>query len=167
MPESCLMLDIQLLVTDQWRILKKTRLSALKETPDSFLSRYEYEVEFDEQRWRQEFDRGKWHIGFEFGRPVSLIGCMREESTPSPEYYLEYLWVSPGCRYSGIGHSMVCTAVKCLREQGVRTIFLWVLDGNDTAVRLYRRLGFVSANHRQPLADRPGRTEELMRLDLD
>jgi hypothetical protein len=43
---------------------------------------------------------------------------------------------------------------------------LWVLDGNDVAMRLYERVGFTRNNHRQPLEARPGRSEERLRLDL-
>jgi ribosomal protein S18 acetylase RimI-like enzyme len=167
MPKSCFMLEVRLLSADQWPEFRDIRLAALKDTPESFLSRYEDETDFGEARWRAEFDRGDWHIGFELECPVSLLGCTREETTPSSECYLEFLWVSPECRYRGIGHSMVTAAIERLRAQGVRTIFLWVLNGNDSAVRLYSRIGFVSGNHRQPLPGRPGRTEELMRLDLD
>jgi hypothetical protein len=49
----------------------------------------------------------------------------------------------------------------------MRTAFLWVLDGNEVAMRVYRRAGFMSTNHRQPLVARPGRTEERLYLNLD
>lgn len=158
---------IELLGTDQWAILRDVRLEALRQEPDSFLARYEDEKEFDEARWRAEFDRGQWSAGSYRRRRVSLLGSTREKNTPWSECFLEYLWVSPEWRDKGLGSGMLVHAIDRLRKEGVRTAFLWVLDGNDTAVRLYRRVGFVSANHRQPLPGRPGRTEELMRLDLD
>jgi len=61
---------------------------------------------------------------------------------------------------------MLTIVINRLQTSGVRRAFLWVLDGNDTAIRLYKRVGFISTNHRQPLAGRPGRTEERMQLDL-
>jgi ribosomal protein S18 acetylase RimI-like enzyme len=167
MSESWFMPDIELLAADQWPILREIRLTALSQAPDLFLARYDDEINFDEIRWRAEFDRGQWSVGLNRRHPVSLLGSTREAHTPWSECFLEYLWVSPEWRYGGLGYGMLVHAIERLRKEGVRTAFLWVLDGNDTAVRLYRRLGFVSANHRQPLADRPGRTEELMRLDLD
>lgn len=167
MPESGFMPHIELLTADQWEILRRVRLEALRQAPDSFLARYEDEEKFEEARWRAEFDRGQWSVGSYRRRRVSLLGSTREKHTPWSECFLEYLWVSPEWRYRGLGSSMLVHAIERLRKEGVRTAFLWVLDGNDTAVRLYRRVGFVSANHRQPLPDRPGRSEELMRLDLD
>jgi ribosomal protein S18 acetylase RimI-like enzyme len=167
MSESWFMPDIELLAPDQWQVLKGVRLAALEQAPDSFLARWEDENQFDEVRWRAEFDRGQWSIGSHLGSPVSLLGSTRENHTPWSECFLEYLWVSPEWRYKGLGYSMLVTEIERLRKVGVRTAFLWVLDGNEAAVRLYRRVGFVSANYRQPLEGRPGRAEELMRLDLD
>jgi ribosomal protein S18 acetylase RimI-like enzyme len=100
------------------------------------------------------------------GRPVSLLGCTREEEAAPYEWYLEYLWVSPESRHNGMAHRMLTNAIERLRALGVRRAFLWVLDGNDAAMRVYRRVGFVSSNYRQPLTARPGRSEERMQLDL-
>jgi len=76
------------------------------------------------------------------------------------------MWVAPGRRHSGVALSMLITVLSRLRASGVRTVFLWVLDGNEAARNLYKRIGFVSSNHRQPLPGRPGRSEERMQLDL-
>jgi ribosomal protein S18 acetylase RimI-like enzyme len=159
--------DIRVLVPHEWQILRDVRLTALTDAPDSFLARYADEVDFDELRWRAEFERGEWSIGCEENQPLSLLGCTREETTPRHEYYLEYLWVSPGWRRRGVGYRMLVDALDRLRKQGVRTAHVWVLDGNFAAAELYRRVGFVSGNRSNPLPDRPGRSEELMRLDLD
>ncbi len=52
-------------------------------------------------------------------------------------------------------------ALARLRALDVRTAFLWVLDRNEPAIRLYKRIGFVSSNHSQPLEDRPGHWERM------
>ena len=61
---------------------------------------------------------------------------------------------------------MINEVLDRLKRSGVRTVFLWVLDGNGSAMRLYKRLGFVSCNRRQPLEGFPGRSEELMQRHL-
>ena len=160
------MLDIKRLARDEWLALRGIRLAALRESPGAFLSTYAREDSFGENSWRAEFDRGGWCIGFREGQPVSLLGVTREPGTPQHQCYLEYVWVSPECRRSGVAAFMLTVVLDQLRASGVRTAFLWVLDGNNAAVRLYKRLGFVSTNHRQPLADSPGRSEERMELDL-
>jgi ribosomal protein S18 acetylase RimI-like enzyme len=76
------------------------------------------------------------------------------------------MWVTPGHRESGIAYDMLIFTFGRLQAIGVRTAFLYVLDGNDAAMRLYKRAGFTSANEPEPLADCPGRSEELLQRSL-
>ncbi len=158
--------DIKLLGPDEWQSLREIRLAALLESPHSFLSTYAIEKEFDEARWRAELSRGEWNIGFVDRTPVSLIGITRELYTPLWQCYLEYFWVHSGYRRRGIGLGMLRAILQRLKSIGVQTVYLWVLDGNDSAIRLYKRVGFVSTNYRQSLDGRPGLYEERMQLDL-
>ncbi len=120
-----------------------------------------------ESHWRAEFERGEWDVGFEDNEePISLLGCTREDEQSKDERYLEYLWVAREKRGKGLGQRMLTDVIGRLRGSGVRTAFLWVLDGNDDAVRLYERVGFVMTDYRQPLARLPGRWERKMRLTL-
>jgi ribosomal protein S18 acetylase RimI-like enzyme len=80
--------------------------------------------------------------------------------------YLEYMWVAPKCRRSGLALRMLAVVLDRLRARGVRTVYLWVLDGNEPAARLYKSAGFVSTSLRQPLPADPGRSEEQMHLSL-
>ena len=157
---------IKLLARDEWHRLRDIRLSALHESPHAFLTTYGREQAYNEDQWRAEFTRGEWNIGIIGSRAVSLLGTTHESDTPVHECYLEYLWVSPECRGSGVAFDMLTIILDRLQTSGVRTVFLWVLDGNDTAIRLYKRVGFVSTNHRQPLSADPERSEERMQLDL-
>lgn len=80
--------------------------------------------------------------------------------------FLEYLWVARQWRGSGFGNFMISTVVKRLQADGVRTVFLWVIDDNHRAIHFYERAGFVSTHVRQPLTDRPGKHEERLELRL-
>jgi len=158
--------DIRPLVPDEWFILREIRLTALSESPHAFLSSYERESVYGEDQWRAEFTRGDWNVGFMEGRPASLLGVTREPDTPAGARYLEYLWVAPDCRRHHFALDMIVDVLDGLRARGMRTAFLWVLDGNEVAMSVYRRAGFMSTNHRQPLVARPGRTEERLYLNL-
>ena len=166
MPKFPFVLDIRRLGRDEWAGLRDIRLTALRESPKSFLSTYDKERKFSNARWRAEFDRGEWYVGFRDDRAASLLGVTREPETPPHQCYLEYVWVSPECRRSGVASLMLNAVLDQLQATNVQTAFLWVLDGNDVAVHLYKRLGFVSSNLRQPLADFPGRSEERMEIRL-
>jgi ribosomal protein S18 acetylase RimI-like enzyme len=157
---------IEILACDDWSGLRDIRLSALLDSPNSFLATHEQESGYDEQRWRTELARGRWHIGLVDGKRVSLLGATREPGRPAYERFLEYLWVSPGSRGQGVGLRFFDLVLGRLQAAGVRTVFLWVLDGNDVAVRLYRKAGFEPVGQPVPLTARPGRSEQLFRLEL-
>lgn len=55
---------------------------------------------------------------------------------------------------------LVGEMLRHLRATGVGRAWLWVLDGNEAAYALYRKLGFVSTGVRQPLRTDPTRYEE-------
>lgn len=160
------MTGVRPLVPDEWFVLRDMRLAALEESPDAFLSTYDRERAYDKDRWRAEFARGDWNVCFLAGRPSGLLGVTREPGTPPDACYLEYMWVAPGYRGRHLALDMIVAVLDGLRARGMRTAFLWVLNGNDVAIRVYRRAGFMSTNHRQPLVARPGRTEERFYLDL-
>jgi hypothetical protein len=65
-----------------------------------------------------------------------------------------------------IARTMLAVVIDRLRTSGVRTVFLWVLDGNLAAAHLYKNMGFISTDYRQPLPAHPAGNEERMRLDL-
>lgn len=158
--------DMKQLVPDEWLLLRDVRLAALQDSPRAFLRTYEEENAYSEDRWQAEFTRGEWSIGFIGDKPVGLLGATREPGAPADQRYLEYLWVSSEYRRSGIARAMLAMAIGRLRAAGVRTVFLWVLDGNDAAIHFYRSVGFVSTNQRQPLPEHPAGSEERMRLNL-
>ena len=166
MPKLRFTPDIRLLTADEWVKLRDIRLAGLRESPQAFLSTYQREIVYHEDRWRAEFTRGKWYIGILAGRPISLLGITRGPGVPIHECYLEYLWVSPEYRRSGIALGMLTAVLRRLQASAVRTAFVWVLDDNEAARHLYERIGFVSSNHRQPLPERPGSSEEKLMLTL-
>lgn len=161
------MLTIVALRRNQWRRLRRVRLTALGQSPEAFLGNYAKEIRFRKKRWEAEFRRGEWYIGLLSGRPVSLLGVTREGRTPGDTRYLEYLWVDMAHRRCGLGASMMTDVLARLREAGMRTALLWVLDGNVDAVELYKRLNFAVTGESNELGDlKPGRREDQMQLEL-
>jgi ribosomal protein S18 acetylase RimI-like enzyme len=66
-----------------------------------------------------------------------------------------------------VASMLLRTVLDRLSEAGVHTVWLYILDGNEPARRLYQRVGFQSTNDVQPLPGNPARSEELLRLNLD
>lgn len=158
--------SLRFLRQDEWQLLREVRLAALLDCPSFFLSTYEQELQYDEERWRTELAGGRWLVDLHEGRPSALLGAAAEADIGKNEMYLSYLWVTPERRRSGIATGMVTTMLDRLRESGVERAWLWVLDGNDPARRLYENIGFTSTGERQPLPQDPSRCEERMTLEL-
>jgi ribosomal protein S18 acetylase RimI-like enzyme len=158
---------VDVLTEDDWPRLRSIRLSALRGDPLAFLATYEREAAYTEPKWRQEFSRGDWNVvRTADDHDVGLVGATREPGTSLHECHLEFLWVAPGSRRNGVATMLLRTVLDGLRDSGVRTVWLWILNGNDPALQLYQQFGFQSTNERQPLPDDPARSEERMQLRL-
>lgn len=161
---------VEVLDENDWHRLRDIRLTALNADPTAFMSSHDTEAAYDEQRWRREFSRGEWIIVVASDpgrrRGAGLIGVTREPGMSSRECFLEYFWVAVQLRGAGVGSLLLRTVLDRLRDAGVATVWLWILDGNDDAMRLYKRFGFQSTTERQPLPDDPDRSEEKLRLRL-
>jgi GNAT superfamily N-acetyltransferase len=53
------------------------------------------------------------------------------------------LYVLPSQQRSGIGHSLLQSAARCLARAGMTTMLLWVLEANAQARRFYEKSGGV------------------------
>jgi len=159
-------LSVEVLTEDEWPRLQSIRLAALLEDPSAFLFSHENEETYGEQEWRQEFSRGQWNIMVSDHKQIGLLGVTSEETVSEQKYYLEYLWVEPKYRRVGVASLLLTTVLARLQASGVRTVWLYILDGNEPAMHLYRRFGFQNANERVELPDHPAGGEELLRLRL-
>jgi RimJ/RimL family protein N-acetyltransferase len=156
--------EVVLLKSDDWAILKGIRLAALSESPDSFLSTYETEQKWPEKMWRAEFDRGEWTVCSVAAEAVGLLGVTRDPQDGRD--YLGYMWVARGYRNRGFAQDMANAALRRLQRSQVTTAFLWVLDNNFDAMKLYQKLGFVGTGRIESLDVKPGRSEVLMQIGL-
>ncbi len=72
---------------------------------------------------------------------VSLIGGQVTLATGERVAELETLSVTEGERGQGVGRALMDAAYAVMRELGATEVMLYVLEGNDGAVRFYERLG--------------------------
>ncbi len=68
----------------------------------------------------------------------------------APEATLEDLFVETDSRQMGVGARLVQFAISRAEEKGCKSIKLDTNDRNQEAIRLYKRLGFVSNSTRFP-----------------
>jgi ribosomal protein S18 acetylase RimI-like enzyme len=131
------------------------------------LSNYDKELAYDETYWREEFSRGEWIIVTAGESTHGLLGVTRASDIGPDERYLEYLWTSPKRRRAELATNLIRAALEQLTADGTSAVWLWILDGNEAAWKLYKKCGFVSTGERQPLQADPLRSEERMRLWLN
>lgn len=157
---------MRLLSSAEWAQLRDLRLTAVRDSPESFLSTFEEQVGWTDDDWRAEASRGDWLVETVDAQPVAMLGATAETDIADSERYLSYLWVAPTHRRHGLAAGLVRAMLGRLRAAGVVRAWLWVLGENDAARQLYEKLGFLSTGERQPLEKDPSRFEERMSLSL-
>ena len=157
-------LDIRLLGPADWRVLRDTRLRALIDSPDAFTSRYGCEQRWNEHQWRQRFRAATWLVAVERGDVIGIAGLVVDH--PEEPEHVESIWVAPTHRNRGVSRSLLNRMIEIARRAGLTHLWLWVLEDNLLARRVYARLGFAWTEERKPI-DLHGRRHELrLRLAL-
>ena len=147
-------IEIRRLSPDDWHAFRALRLAALAGAPDAFGTTVAEVTTWTEARWRARLsDVAQW-IAWIDGAPAGTVGFDGDE--------LISMWVEPPARGRGVGDALVATVVAAAAGRRVR---LWVTVGNEPAIRLYARHGFVATGEVQPVDARdPARLELAMAL---
>lgn len=139
---------VRVLREADWALLRTTRLTALLDAPDAFLSTHEREVGFAEDVWRRRL-RGGGHFGATAGSGELsgiVAGVLNDDD--QTERYLVGMWVSPAARGSGTADALMTAVTGWARDTGGDRLVLDVADGNEPARRLYVRHGFQRTGNR-------------------
>jgi len=88
-------------------------------------------------RWGAFSESGSWAAE----RGGRLVGAVLAVTTASGTLIADVM-VDPADQGAGVGRRLLARACRSLRDSGVRRIYLNVTEGNEPALRLYRRLGF-------------------------
>jgi RimJ/RimL family protein N-acetyltransferase len=137
---------IERITPAQWKLLRELRLAALVDSPEAFGQSYEDAVRQPESDWRQTAeaasrgDRRAWFIGRDDkGQAVGIVQARRR---PPDDCLLFSMWVAPAARRSGAGRALVQAVDDWGRAWGATRVVLWVIAGNEPAMRFYDRIGF-------------------------
>jgi len=157
-------LEIRQATVEDWQIVRDARLAALRDAPFAFGSTYERERDFDEARWRSRLGNpdGPTFLAFDGARVVGLDGAYMEDGEP----VLVAMWVHPDARGRSVGASLTQAVIDWAASRGSRRLLLGVAENNDTARRLYERLGFKMTGRSEPLHSDPSRLVLEMAREL-
>jgi ribosomal protein S18 acetylase RimI-like enzyme len=146
----------------EWRLLRR---QALVESPDAFGSTLEgWSGDADnEQRWRQRLEEVPVNL-VAYDDDGESIGMVSVTETAHQQAEIISMWVAPQARGLGAGDALLRAAVDRAKTAGASLVALNVRVGNEHAVRLYSRAGFVDVGWATS-PDAP-HTERRMELDL-
>ena len=159
------MVRVRRIRPDDAEQLRATRLAALLDTPSAFAKTHAEEVEYPPEAW--EYRAAHSAAGDDStslfaeidGEVVGIVGGYR----PEPGLVeLVSMWVAPDGRGRGAGAALVGAVAEWAGDDPVE---LWVTRGNDPAIALYERCGFVTTDEVQPLPSDPCKDEIRMRLE--
>jgi len=137
------MIAIRRIKPDEWPLLKKARLSALRDTPSAYASTWEQDNQLPDSVWRQRTaaERSCTILALDQGEPTGMaIGIL--DTADNALAYLVSMWVAPAFRGTGTAAALVEQVEKWAREQGAATLTLGVQMPNDRAMAFYRKCGF-------------------------
>jgi ribosomal protein S18 acetylase RimI-like enzyme len=150
-------IEIVALTAEQWADLKRLRITALTESPDSFSPTAEEARSHDDDYWRRAAQRAAAAEGFELfvvRRDGEGLGLASAQRDPGGVGHIGAMWVDPVLRGQGVGGRLFDAAVGYLRGIGCERIELSVTETNAAAIALYQSRGFVLTGDSEPL--RPG-----------
>ncbi|WP_283133675.1 GNAT family N-acetyltransferase [Rhizohabitans arisaemae] len=156
-------IEVRVVGPEDWEVWRRVRLAGLADAPDAFASTLAEEQGYDEARWRESLGpgRGVRFIAFVDEAPVGMAGGLEPEK-PDGRSMLISMWVTPAARGSGIAGRLISEVVGWSKDLGHRAIELWVVDGNETARRLYLKNGFEPVEEYMQLPSNPALREQLL-----
>ena len=168
---SCNTVTVRLLAGSEWPLYRELRLRALANAPAAFGSTLAAEQERTDADWA-------WRLGLAAtsGRDLPLLAEVdgapaglawaKFDASDGQLVNLFQMWVAPECRGQGAAAALLDEALAWARSRKARAMQLGVMDGNESARRLYERAGFVAAGAPEPTRPGDARLEQMMRLDL-
>lgn len=162
-------ININVLTAADWEIYKSIRLASLKESPDSFGSTYESEVDFSVHEWKSRIAPDKDPhkvlplIAVYEGLPAGLaFAVIHDSGSGSANIY--QMWVTPECRKIGLARALLNRITSWAKNSNLKSLLLYVTTTNTEAVSLYKSYGFLPIGVTEPLRD--GSLLEVQPMEL-
>lgn len=144
------MTEVRAVTRDDGALLRAVRLAALEECPGAFLETHAEAAEDPLELWEARAAAGMGDgdalvlLALADDRPVGMAGIARDVGQRRRHRATLWgVWVHPEHRGRGVGRRLVGSCLEWARAQGVRAVYLEVVEGEDPTRSLYGRLGFV------------------------
>jgi ribosomal protein S18 acetylase RimI-like enzyme len=135
---------IRQLTDDEGALYRAIRLEALTVSADFFGSAYEDEAARDEAWFAAHLAGAPVWAAFDGDAPIGMAGFNRHVGAKKAhKATLWGMYVAPSARGQGVAESLIQSVLAHAVEAGCEQVLLTCMRGNDRAVRLYERMGFV------------------------
>ena len=158
------MVLIRRTTVDDADLLREIRLAALRNDPSAFGASYAQEADYEPHVWRDRAaggDGSATFVAVDGEGAVGLVTGLATEDRPDT-VELVSMWTAPSARGRGVGTHLVDTVLDWADSRGASVAGLWVMRGNDSAVRLYERCGFEVTDASETSPSDPCRNEIRM-----
>jgi ribosomal protein S18 acetylase RimI-like enzyme len=137
--------QVRLLSSDDWRIWRDVRLSALAEAPTAFGATLSDWESSDEARWRGRLEDVPFNVIAMLGDDV--VG-QASGTTLAEDGRVELIsmWVAPHARGTETADTLVEAVVGWATENGAVAVRVSVRRANERAIRFYERNGFTAVD---------------------
>ncbi|MFF7730873.1 GNAT family N-acetyltransferase [Streptomyces sp. NPDC008001] len=156
------MVHLRVLTMSDWPLWREVRLAALREAPHAFKTGLAEWHNGGEERWRDRFAMPATYsiVALLDGRAVGMAAGLPGGGDGACE--LRSLWVSPQARGRSVGDQLIAAVEEWARQRGATALKLAVLPGNESAVALYHRNGFLDTGELGDLLSDGVTREHLM-----
>ncbi len=142
---------VETLTADDWRLLRRLRVDALRDSPASFVGSPDAESAVPEDEWRRRAGRG-WAVARSTERTSEgdddAVAVFQVSSAPEEfgaDCWVSGWWVAPAARGAGVTRTMLRWLDEECARRGWRVQGLGVWADNTAALAAFGRLGFTAA----------------------
>jgi N-acetylglutamate synthase-like GNAT family acetyltransferase len=144
-------ISVRRLGEEDWAEYRRTRLRALKESPEAFVASAEEEAGFEDERWRDRMRRSQRLLAERDGDALGVVSVGSENTSDEAVGELFGLWVSPDARGTGVARRLLEAAARAARESQMKHLVYWVGTDNGRAVAFASSFGFRPTDNRRPM----------------
>lgn len=105
-------------------------------------------VEDREAMWREVVEKHLAHVlvAHEAGKVIGFaaFGSSRDEDAPADQAEIHAIYVAPESWSTGAGRVLWLDVFRRIQADGYKYVSLWVITGNERAIRFYEKAGFVA-----------------------
>ncbi len=153
-------MHIRTLRSNEVALFREVRLRALAESPNAFGETLQQAQAQPDSYWKKLTDsvtQPNSHVMFLAEQAEQIAGFAfglidRQDSQVG---HIGGMWVDPVFRSCGVGYALVTKIISWSHQLKQSKLELWVTEGNNKAIALYKRVGFIDTGKRDVLPSNP------------